>query len=176
MRTSSRFVFVLTLLFAVPQVAGAEHHEAAAAAEPKAWDQAAVADLAGQLGKHADVMRNAVRNQRATETIASAQNLASRKLIELLRGLRTECNRLKAQVEEGKGRDDTLQNFRRIDQMRRDAAEQLRRMFLSESILDQVKEGRAMLEQLRLYYTGEVDTRPGLVGPSRSENSDEKAE
>lgn len=175
MRVSSTLVPVLAALFALPLLASAAHHEQEAAAEPVPWDQAKIADLADRLSRHAEQLRQAVRKQAGTESIASGQSRATDNLIDQLRGLRVECNRLKKQVEDGKGRDDTFNLFRRIDEMHRDAAEELRRMFLTEANLERVKQGRAMLEELRLYYTGKVDSRPDLVGPKKDEGA-EKAE
>lgn len=173
MRALASSVALLALLLLLPLSAPAQQAGGAgepAAAKPKPWDQAAVADLAGQLAAHSDEMRQAVRQQSGTENVASSQNFASREVIQLLRNLRNQCNQLKLQVEGGAGRDETIQAFRRIDQTRRDAGQRLRKMFLTQENIDRVKAGRELVEQLRLYYTGEVDTSPGLVGPSRSEN------
>ena len=71
--------------------------------------------------------------------------------------------------------------FRRIDEIHRDAAEELRRMFLSEANLARVKEGRALLEELRLYYTGTVDsfawaaTRPQQWPPEQTKHTQQHA-
>ena len=170
MRAGFTFVPVLAAFLAVPLLAGAGHHEAGEAKpEPKAWDQARVAELAGDLSKGAEEMRQAVRQQAgATESIAT-QSRATENLMDELRGLRVECNRLRKEVESGKGRDDTVRTFKRVDEIHRNTAEELRRLFLSEANLARVKKERALLEELRLYYTGEVDTRPDLVGPKRDE-------
>lgn len=172
MRVGSTFVPVLAVLFALPGLASAAHHEQAA--QPKAWDAARVAELAKKLGKHSEEMRQAVRKAAATESIASGQSRATDALMDDLRGLRVESNKLRKEAEAGKGRDDTENLFRRIDEIHRDAAEELRRMFLSEANLERVKQGRALLEELRLYYTGEVDTRPDLVGPKKGEGGEKK--
>jgi hypothetical protein len=177
MRTIPTLVPVLAALFAIPLLATAAHHEkeeaAGAGADPIAWDAVRVADLADQLSKHSEDMRQAVRRQAGTESVASGQSRATDSLIDDLRGLRVECNRLKKSVEGGKGRDDTANNFRRIDEIHRNAAEELRRMFLSEENIERVKKGRALLDELRLYYTGKPDERPDLVGPKKG--GDEKA-
>jgi hypothetical protein len=171
MRATAPFIAVLAALFAVPLLAAASGDEKREdAAEPIPWDQARVADLARKLGRHSEDMRQAVRQQAATESVASGQSRATDNLIDDLRGLRVECNRLRKEVEGGKGREDTINTFRRIDEIHRDAAEELRRMFLTEANLERVKEGRALLEELRLYYTGRVDTRPDLVGPKKTED------
>ena len=160
-----------TAALAWPLLAAADHHEGSSAPQPKAWDQARVAALAGELSSDADDLREAVRRQQAAQTIATGQNLASEQVMDQLRGLRAECNRLKRKVEAGKSRDDTLLIFKRIDEIRRDTAEELRRMFLTRKNLDQIEAGRAKLEELRLFYTGQVDTRPDLAGPKDSENT-----
>lgn len=174
MRVGTIFVPVLATFFALSLLATAAHHEQAA--EPKAWDGEQVAELAGKLGKHSEDMRQAVRKQAGTESLASGQSRATDALIDDLRGLRVECNKLRKEAERGKSREDTENLFRRIDETHRDAAEELRRMFLSEANLERVKEGRALLEQLRLYYTGTIDTRPDLVGPKKGEGEEKKEE
>lgn len=166
MRTFASFVAAAAVLF-VPMLAAGEHQEGSAEPQPRAWDQARVAELAGKLAKNSEELRNAVRQQAVGETIGSGQSRATEKVMDQLRGLRTDCNRLQKDVEGGKGRDDTLQAFKRIDERRRKVAEELRRMFLTQENLDRVKEGRSLLEELRLYYTGEVDPRPDLVGPKK---------
>lgn len=173
MRVTSTFVTVFAALFTIPLLATAAHHEAGEA-EPIAWDPAKVAELAEQLGKNAESLRQAVRQQSATESVASGQSRATDTLIDQLRGLRVECNRLKKAAENGKTREDTSNTFRRIDEIHRDAAEELRRMFLSEANLARVKQGRALLEELRLFYTGKPDTRPDLVGPKKGEGAKQK--
>ncbi len=170
MRAGSTLVAVLAAFFALSGLASAAQHERGAT-EPIPWDPAKVADLAERLSKHSEELRQAVRKQVASDSIASGQSRASERLMDRLRGLRVECNRLKKAAEAGKSRDDTRNIFRRIDQIHRDAAEELRRMFLSEENLDRVKRGRAMLEELRLYYTGKPDLRPDLVGPKRGEGA-----
>ena len=178
MRITPTLIAVLAVFFAFPLLAAGSHHEPseAAAAEggPIPWDPAKVADLADQLSKHSEHMRQAVRKQSGTESIASGQSRATDTLLDKLRGLRVEYNRLKKAVEAGKGRDDTFNNFRRIEEMHRDAAEDLRRMFLTEANIERVKKGRAMLDELRLYYTGKPDSRPDLVGPKK--DGDKKSE
>jgi len=170
MRVRSPLLPALAALFAIPLLASAAHHEKDEPA-PIPWDQAAVADLAHRLSRHAEHLRQAVRKLAGTDNIASGQNLASERLIRTQRRIRSECDRLKGQVEDGKGREDTANSFRRIDELHRDAAEDLRRLFLTEADIERVKEGRAMLDELRLYYTGKPDTWPDLVGPKRSEDS-----
>jgi hypothetical protein len=174
MRVGTIFVPVLATFFALPLLATAAHHEQAG--EPKAWVGEQVAALAQKLGKHAEDMRQAVRKQAGTESLASGQSRATEALIDDLRGLRVECNKLRKQAERGESREDTENLFRRIDEIHRDAAEELRRMFLSEANIERVKEGRALLEALRLYYTGTVDTRPDLVGPKKGEGEEKEEE
>lgn len=178
MRVSTLLMTAVAALFVLPLATQAAHHEGEEkAAESEGapaglapWDQAAVVDLVGRIGKHAEEMRQALRKQAGAESIASGQNRAAWDLNEGLRRLRAQCNSLRGRVEEGEGREDTMGSFQQIDQMARDAAERLRRMFLTQANIDRVKVGSDLLDQLRLYYVGNVDSRPALVGPKRSDN------
>ena len=59
--------------------------------------------------------------------------------------------------------------FKRLDNLRIQAAEDARRMFLPQETIDMIQNSRATFESLRRYYTGEVDTTPDLRGPTRDE-------
>jgi hypothetical protein len=158
--------FVATL--AVPPAPAAE--EAAPAAEPPAWDQARMIQLAGGLQKAAHDMRNSVRAQ-PEQGIASGQSYARNNMMDDLRVLEMESKRLKLDLENGKSRDHTYPVFRRLNEVRLNLAEEARRMFLPRSQLDTMKSARAMLEDMRFFYTGEKDETPDLVGPKKDDDA-----
>lgn len=167
-RAISRLLLVMVLAGAVVGGAAASQHEGEAEVQPKEWDQASVAELAGKLQHSFDALRADARN-RPPEPLGSGQTQSIERYQSKLRSLEDECRRLKLEVEKGKGRDDTLTNFKRIDELRRDADEEARRLFLAKATIEKIKANRAELEELRLYYTGKVDERPSLEGPSKGD-------
>jgi hypothetical protein len=167
-RTITRHLLVMLLQAAMLGGAAASQHEGEAEPQPKAWDQAAVAALAEKLQHSFDALRADARN-RPSESLGSGQSQHIERYQSTLRSLEDECRRLKLEVEKGKGRSDTLAIFARIDELRRDADEDARRLFLAKATIDKIQANRAELEDLRLYFTGKVDETPSLVGPSKSE-------
>ena len=167
-RTITRLLLVMVLGAAMLGGAAASQHEGEAEVQPKEWDQAAVAGLAEKLQQSFDALRADARN-RPPQNLGSGQSQYIERYQSTLRSLEDECRRLKLEVEKGKGRDDTLKNFERIDELRRDADEDARRLFLAKASIDKIQANRAELEQLRLYYTGKVDETPSLAGPSKGE-------
>jgi predicted RNase H-like nuclease (RuvC/YqgF family) len=167
-RTITRLLLVMLLAAATLGGAAASQHEGEAVVQPKEWDQAAVAGLAEKLQHSFDALRADARN-RPPDNLGSGQSEYIERYQDILRSLEDECRRLKREVEDGKGRADTLKTFERIDELRRDADEDARRLFLAKATIDKIQANRAELEQLRLYYTGKVDETPSLVGPSKGE-------
>jgi len=147
----------------------ADHEGGEGTVALKTWDQAAIGSLADKLQHQADGLRKEARN-RPPEPVGSGQTEGLERYQNTLRSMESEARRLKLEVEAGKGRDDTLNIFKRIDELRRDADEEARRLFLPKATIDSIQASRATLEELRLYYTGTVDDRPDLVGPSKDKD------
>jgi hypothetical protein len=167
-RTTTRLLLVMLLAAAGVGGTAASQHEGEAEVQPKEWDQAAVAGLAEKLQRSFDALRADARN-RPPEPVGSGQSQYIERYQNTLRSVEDECRRLKGEVEEGKGRDDTLKTFERIDELRRDADEDARRLFLAKATIEKIQANRAELEDLRLYYTGKVDETPSLAGPSKDD-------
>jgi hypothetical protein len=121
------------------------------AGEPRAWDQAEVTALADQLFEAVKDLRESVRTANAP-SIASGQARATHRLRDELRLIRNEARHLARRLREGAGRDETLPVFRRIEELRRKAAEDARRIMLVQPILDRIDAARSVLEKLAPYY------------------------
>ncbi len=171
----TRFVLPAVLAAALGAwAAGAAHHEKAEAEEaaPVAaespWDQAKVTELVKDLHAKVVTIRKAERNA-PPDTIASGQARARKQLNDNFRMIDRESKHLVRRLEEGQGREETLPLFRRVDQLRLDSAEQLRRMFLPQAAIEHIRAARALLDQIRPYYGLPADARPDLHGPSGDE-------
>ena len=154
--------------------AGAAHHEKEDAEEtaPVAagipWDQARVTDLVKDLSAKVATIRRAERNA-PPDSIASGQARARKQLNDNLRLIDRESKHMVRRLEEGQGREETLPLFRRVDQLRLDSAEQLRRMFLPQAVIEHIMAARALLDQIRSYYGLPTDARPDLQERSSDE-------
>lgn len=163
---------VLTLGFSARALA--DHHEAGDAvpeAAPAAheWDQAKVTAIAETLANDVRGLRNSARSQ-PPDNLASGQSRARMRLLDELRLIERETRSLHSELAKGEGRDTTRPIFRRIDELRRSAAEDARRMFLPKATLDQIQASRGALEELRVFYGGPADDRDDLHGPSSDDS------
>jgi hypothetical protein len=121
------------------------------AGEPRAWDQAEAAALADQLYEAVKDLRDSVRKA-SDPSIASGQARATHRLSDTLRLIRNESKHLAARLAEGAGRDETFPVFRRIGQLRLQAAEDARRIMLVQPVLERIDAARSVLEKLEPYY------------------------
>jgi hypothetical protein len=121
------------------------------AGEPRTWDLAEVAALADELYEAVKDLRDSAR--RASDPgIASGQARSTHRLLDTLRLIRNESKHLASRLNEGAGRDETLPVFRRIGQLRLQAAEDARRLMLLQPVLDRIEAARSVLEKLEPYY------------------------
>jgi hypothetical protein len=132
----------------------------AAESEPIAWDQSRVSELASQLQEAVKGLRDSARKQ-GRPTGGSGQVRAYNRLLDRLRLIEAESRHLAASLGGGAGRDETEPVFERLDLLRRDAAEEARRLFMTKPLMDRIETARGVLEELRPYYQG-----PGQAPPS----------
>lgn len=138
------------------------------AAQPLAWDQAKATELAGKLADSVKGLRASARRQPPT-SLASGQSASRMRLIDRLRVIERESRALHEELKKGESKASTFPIFRRIDELRRSAAEDARRMFLPQETLDMIQAARAVLEELRSYYGAAPDPRADLHGPSKDD-------
>jgi hypothetical protein len=70
----------------------------------------------------------------------------------MLRLIESEARQLATSREQGAGRDETLPIVERIEELRVAAAEQARRIFLTQDVLNKIEAARDALAGLRPYY------------------------
>jgi len=120
-------------------------------AQTKAWDQAAVTALAEELHEAVKGLREAVRRSN-DPSIASGQASSNYRLLDDLRLIRNETRHLADELKAGAGRDATLPVVERIEEIRRDAANEARRIMLQKPTPERIAAARGVLEKIKPYY------------------------
>ena len=129
----------------------------ASAAAQLEWDQAKVTAIAQELPKAADDLRNALRNEPGPMSGGAGGGRRSfHRLTDTVRRIEQEARHLAASLEAGKGHDETLPAMENLALLIRDGREQASRIFRTESLMNRIAAGRAILDRLTPYY----DMRP----------------
>jgi hypothetical protein len=142
------------ILLAVGLAAGVSGLALPAVAEgsAQAWEQEAVTALAAELVGAVNGLRDSMRRDAPPDTRAGAQSRLRFRLLDRLRLIEAEARALQRALAGGASQDETFHIFRRIDELRRDAADDARRMFVPEGTTQKMEAARAVLEKLRPYY------------------------
>ena len=85
-------------------------------------------------------------------TIASGQERSRHRLIDTLRLLRSESDHLWKRLQAGGTREETYPVFQRINELRRRAAEDARRIMLTKPVIEEIESARAVLAQMAPIY------------------------
>jgi len=128
----------------------------ASAAAQLEWDQAKVTAIAQELPKAADDLRNALRNEPGPMSGGVAGRRSFQRFTDTVRRIEREARHLAASLEAGKGHDETLPAMENLALLIRDGREQASRIFRTESLMNRIAAGRAILDRLTPYY----DMRP----------------
>lgn len=132
-------------LVAVLAIAGS------AAAGEIPWDGVKVTAEARALADAMTGLREAFRKEPPARVV-SAESLARYRLLDVLRRLEQESQYLAAELEAGKGHDETLPVFENLVELVRDAQEDRRRVFVQSTTLERIETARKHLEALDPYY------------------------
>jgi len=120
-----------------------------ARAELAAWDQDRVAKYAKELVEATNEL------ERSLEKIG-IQNFANQNAMYQVKDtvsmLHTASRGLARALEGGKGREETMPRYRRVDSLRKDAAEDGRRADIPEQVFEKVFAVGGALQRLRPYY------------------------
>lgn len=148
MTSSARTIlsaFALALAVSIP---------GAGSAELAKWDQARVTATATEFAEAAQGVQDAFYKE-PSQNIGSGQARSYYRLKQLVRRIKTEARHLAAQLEEGKGFDETLPVYENLMQLIADAREDARRTFTSNFVLDKVAVANDALRRLTPYYQEE---------------------
>jgi hypothetical protein len=146
------------LAFAIAAVIFAAAVSARAADEAptpaKAWDQAAVTGLAGQLAKACVELYDEFYRTPGSSggPIGGGQSRETYRLKHVLRRIEESTQHLAGALAAGKGRYETEPEVEEIGQLARDARDQLARMFVQSPLQARIDTARGIWEQLIPYY------------------------
>jgi hypothetical protein len=125
---------------------------AGARAELATWDQARVTKYAEELAVATDELSQALESvgiQNVTQANARYQ------VRDTVQMLNTASTGLAEALKNGKGRDETLPRYKRVETLRRDAEEESRRADIPENVFEKVFSVGGALIKLRPYYVDE---------------------
>ena len=118
----------------------------------KAWDQAAVTDLAGQLAKAADAAWVSVLDLPNLGQVGTGDSEDTNRLQYKARRIREQAMGLEGALKAGKGRKETLPQVEDIGEQADDARIILQRMFVQHPLQQKIAAARAIWVQLLPYY------------------------
>ena len=101
---------------------------------PVEWDQKRVTALAEELRKKVD-SRYTITYKALDKTMGLGQTLNRHGLADKLRLIRSEARHLHARLAKGDGLAETHSIYMRINELRRDAAEDARMLFLTNDVI-----------------------------------------
>lgn len=123
-----------------------------ARAELAPWDQARVTKYAEELVTATDELRRAL-DAIGIQNIANAN--AMYQVQDTVKLLHTASTGLAAALKNGKGRDETMPRYKRVETLRRDAEVEGRRADIPENVFEKVFSVGSALLKLRPYYVDE---------------------
>ncbi len=136
---------------------------APASSQVATWNQERVTAMAVELSVAVSKLRESVRREPTSGNVASLQSHARMVLLDTLRLLRNESRFLANELQAGAGYAETAPTALRIGVLARDAAEQARRMFMPEPIMDKITAAGSIWQRMQPYYDpdwNKGDARP----------------
>lgn len=117
---------------------------------PAKWDQARVTDIALKLRDATKALY--VEALKTPDRPAGSARRAQYLAREDLRQLNNLARRLATQLKDGKGRDETEGIYLRLQQKRRDAEAEGRKIDIGQPVLDKIAPATDLLRQIAPYY------------------------
>ena len=145
-------------IFAAAGVAAFVTMASAASAELAEWKQDRVTKYAKELAAATADLKQALDDIGIQNF---AQQNALYKVKDTVDMLDTAANGLEHALESGKGREETMPRYKRIDVLRRDAEQEGQRADIPESVFERVFSVGSALLKLRPYY----EDAPVNAGP-----------
>jgi hypothetical protein len=129
-----------------------------AAADLAAWDQARTTQIARELAHSCDAFEQAVRDQPGMGVVGSGSAEAGLGLKELSRALRDQSRALADHLADGKGHDQTLDEWRGLKEVSDSVEERADQTELDNPTLDAWATVADQMRQLAPYYDPKADT------------------
>jgi hypothetical protein len=123
-----------------------------ARAELATWDQARVAKYAEELTTATGELRVALESVGIQNITQANARYQVRDTVQMLHNASTG---LAEALKNGKGRDETMPRYKRVESLRRDAEEESRRADIPENVFEKVFSVGSALLKLRPYYVDE---------------------
>jgi hypothetical protein len=123
----------------------------AAWAQGAQWEQDQVAAAARKLADAVKDLRSEVRKQ-GSPGVASMQSRAWHRFTDELRLIESESKELASALEAGRGHDETLPIFERMQMLIRDAREESRSLMIAQPVQQRIDAAREALRALEPYY------------------------
>lgn len=123
------------------------------------WNQERVTKLAAVLKERTAALYDTFYKE-PVPTIGTAQARSYYRVKELVRRIRREARQLSDQLDKGAGREETLPIYENLMTMVRDAQEEARRTFTSDTILNSAASAGDALRQISPYYDPEALRNP----------------
>ncbi len=127
---------------------------APARAELATWDQDRVTKYAAELVTAADDLERSLK-QIGIQNLANAN--AMYQVQDTVKMLHTASRGLAKSLENGKGRDETMPRFKRVETLRRDAEIEGRSADIPEQVFEKVFAVGGALQRLRPYYVEQAE-------------------
>ena len=119
---------------------------------PAEWDQERVTALAEELSKDLDSLYTVIYKALPDTSMTFSQTGRRHQLKDEVRLIRSEARHLHARLMKGDGRAKTHSIYMRINELRRDAAENARQLFLTNDVITAIDEARDVWARLHPYY------------------------
>ena len=148
------FAFAFAVAAALVLASSAARAQEKAAETEKAWDQAAVTALAGQLAKACNELYDEYYRTPGSSggPVGSGQAKPSYRLKHTLRRIEDSTQQLAGALAAGQGRDETTPQMEDIGVLARDARVQLARMFVQSPLQARIDTARGIWRQMIPYY------------------------
>ncbi len=153
-RTYALVSFAAVAALALGSSAARAADPVAAPAPTKAWDQATVTSLAGQLTKACVTLYDEYYRTPGSSggQIGTGESQDALRLKQKLRRVQQQSQDLAGALAAGKGRGETLPDMEDIGELARDIRVLLQRMFILEPLQVRIDEARAAWIKLMPYY------------------------
>jgi hypothetical protein len=128
-----------------------------ARAELTPWDQEEVAKIAQELRVATKGLWETFRKDMPSSP-GTGSRQAQQRLLDNFKKIENQSRKISMQLDDGKGREDTLNNYKRLMMLVRDSREEARRQLVLKPTLDKITTARDALFRLAPYY--EADWTP----------------
>lgn len=132
----------------------------AARADLAAWDQGRATAIAQQLAAACDDFEQAVRKQPGIDELGEGSAGAGFSLTERARTLREQSRALAGHLEKGKGRDQTVNEWRGLREVSDDVEESAQRAQLLDPTMAAWAKVADLMRQLAPYYDPKAAAAP----------------